>query len=90
MYKELIYAELFIESINEIRAYVAKDSIVQAEKFIDKILDKVDNLEKFPYLGTKIEENLYQYIVNKNYVVYYIISESNILILYVINVKQIN
>lgn len=87
MYKELIYSDLFIESLNEIRMYVAMASVIQADKFIDKILDKIDNLEKFPYLGTKVEESLYQYIINKNYAVYYIITDSNILILYVINVK---
>ena len=87
MHKELIYTDLFAESLNEIRSYVAKDSITQAEIFIDKILEKTKNLEKFPYLGTKVEDNLYQYIINKNYLVYYVISESNILILYVIHVK---
>lgn len=90
MHQELIYSDFFAKSLNEIRVYVANDSVSKADIFIDKILEKTKNLEKFPHLGTKVEKNLYQYIVNKNYVVYYVISESNILILYVINVKQIN
>ena len=90
MHKKLIYSEIFKDSLNEIRVYVANDSVSKADIFVDKILEKTKNLEKFPYLGSKVEKNLYQYVVNKNYVIYYVISESNILVLYVINVKQIN
>ncbi len=88
MYKTLIYSIVALNSLQEISNKISEDSIFRAEKFVQNIIQKIDNLEKFPNLGINIGNNQYKYILDKNYIVIYIISDSKIYILHIVNVKK--
>lgn len=89
MYKrrKVIYSYAVILSLNDIRRYIITDSKTRAEKFINKLLDKIDNLEQFPHLGIKNEENKYLFVIDKNYLITYKIINSKIYILTIKNTK---
>jgi addiction module RelE/StbE family toxin len=43
-----------IEDLIEIKQYIAKDSPKVAQQFIEKLIEMVEHLEKFPQLGKKV------------------------------------
>ena len=71
------------EDLQNIKMYIEIDNPSIAKKIILQILDKIDNLKKFPYMGKmlmyKIEVSTkYRYIIVDNYLVFYLI-EGNII-----------
>ena len=76
--------------LNLIRKYITKDSQKRAEKFINKLIDKIGNLKQFSELGIKIEENKYIYVIDKNYLIKYRIEKDIIYILTIKNIKTKN
>ncbi len=88
MSREVIFTIPFLDSLSEIRNYIKEDSEISAEKFVSNIKSKINNLKKFPHLGKQVNRNLYQYFLNKNYLIYYIIIDSKIFILSIKHVKK--
>lgn len=85
--RKIIYSPNSLSSINQIQKYIIKDSKLRAENFINKLIDKISNLKQFPKLGTKIKENKYLLVIDKNYLIKYKIEKDTIYILTIKNIK---
>lgn len=79
--------------VYDIASYIALDSIIEAEKWIDHIFNYVKRLEKFPESGRYVPElstrKELRELVFKNYRIIYRIEKSTVYILTVRNYKQI-
>jgi toxin ParE1/3/4 len=79
--------------VYDIAVYIALDSIMEAEKWIDNIFDYVQRLEIFPESGRYIPElpnrKDLRELVFKNYRIIYRIEKTIVYILTVKNYKQI-
>ncbi len=85
--RKISYSLNSLNSINQIRKYITKDSQKRAENFVNKLIFRISNLKQFPYLGVKIEENKYVYLIDKKYLVKYRIEKETIYILTIKNIK---
>lgn len=76
------WSELALEDLKSIHDYIAQNSKVYADRFIAKILERVEQLENFPELGRKLPEFSQEYIrelIEGNYrIVYLIDNDKNI------------
>lgn len=84
----LIWTDNALEDINNIRKFIAQDSVIEANKFIDLILQKTDKLKQFPQLGRIVPEKNLDYfreLIIKNYRVIYKIRENSIYIMMVVH-----
>ena len=79
--------------IYDIAAYIALDSIMEAEKWIDNIFNYVQRLQIFPESGRYVPElpsrKDLRELVFKNYRIIYRIEKTKVFILTVQNYKQI-
>lgn len=53
---KIIWTELAIEDLRLVHEYISKDSKAYADKFIEKIINRVDQLESFPESGRVVPE----------------------------------
>ena len=53
---KVIWSPSSLEDIKLIQEYIARDSLNQANLFIDTIIDSVKKLSQFPYSGRMIPE----------------------------------
>jgi len=90
LYKKLIYSILALNSLEEISKRISDDSLIRAEKFVESLILKVQNLKQFPNLGVNIGNGQYKYVLDKNYIAIYTVVDSKIYILHIINVKKEN
>ncbi|MBA7530389.1 hypothetical protein ES705_22595 [subsurface metagenome] len=78
-------ALLDLESIQD---YIKKDSEYYANHFVERIIEAVESLEKFPEMGRKVpeaeEENIRELLFH-NYRIIYRVGTDSILILTVIH-----
>lgn len=84
---EIIYTPVAYLNFEQILIYVRNDLKNRAEQFILDLKNKIDNLSLFPNLGKQVDKNLYLYTIHKNYIIYYLIKENNIFILFIKHVK---
>ena len=81
------------DRVYDIAAYIALDSIMEAEKWIDNIFNYVERLENFPESGRPVPELInrkdIRELVFKNYRIIYRIEKLTVYILTVRNYKQI-
>ena len=78
------WTELAIEDLHSIYNYVAKDSKVYAERLIEKIVNRVDQLINFPKSGRVVPEfnnDLLRELIQGNYRIVYKITSSKVTIL---------
>lgn len=52
----LIWTEIAIEDLKLIHEYISRDSPLYADSFVEKIINRVDQLEKFPKSGRVVPE----------------------------------
>ena len=52
----LIWTEIAIEDLQLIHEYISNDSKVYADRFIGKIINRIDQLENFPKSGRVVPE----------------------------------
>lgn len=70
---ELIIPEIVEQDLLEIWLYIAEDSPVNADRFLDKLNEMAKKLSEFPQMGTErpeLAENLKCFAVDR-YVIYY-------------------
>ena len=53
---KLHWTEIAIDDLKSIHNYISKDSKLYEERFIEKIITRVDQLEKFPKSGRVVPE----------------------------------
>lgn len=75
-----------------IKAYISKDSVYYANKTIEQIKEKANNLLIFPYMGKCVPEfnsKLIRELIYKSYrIIYYVGSSNNIYILKILHHSQ--
>ena len=64
------------DDLEDIRKYIAEDSEEQANKVIRKLLEDIENLQKFPDMGTCLNNKVhidakYRYIITYSYATVY-------------------
>jgi toxin ParE1/3/4 len=52
----IVWTEFAIEDLRLIHDYIARDSKTYADRFIDKLINRADQLEKFPKSGRVVPE----------------------------------
>lgn len=90
MQKKIVYSILAYNEVLIIYNYIAQDSFSRAEKFMFKIVNKIDNLKLFSNIGIKIDENKYILVIDKNYLIRYKIEKNIIYILTIRNVTNLS
>ena len=53
---KIVWTEIAIEDLQLIHEYISKDSKHYADRFIEKIINRVDQLENFPNSGRTVPE----------------------------------
>ena len=53
---KIIWSDLAIEDLKSIHDYISKDSTRYANEMIERIIQRVDQLENFPNSGRKVPE----------------------------------
>lgn len=79
----IIWTEFAIEDIRSIHDYISKDSKRYADRFVEKLLERVDHLESFPKSGRIVPEFnsvSIRELIEGNYRIIYKISSNQIAI----------
>lgn len=82
------WTEPALLDVESIRNYIKRDSEFYASRFIERILDAIDNLRKFPEIGRHVpesEDKSTREILLQNYRIIYHTETEYILILAVIH-----
>jgi addiction module RelE/StbE family toxin len=53
---KIVWTKLAIEDLNFIHEYICRDSKFYADRYIDKLINRVDQLENFPRSGRVVPE----------------------------------
>ncbi|HMP99015.1 MAG TPA: type II toxin-antitoxin system RelE/ParE family toxin [Cyclobacteriaceae bacterium] len=53
---KVIWTEFAVEDLRSIHSYISKDSKVYADRFIEKLISKVEQLEAYPNSGRVVPE----------------------------------
>ena len=75
----IIYEESFISDLNEVTDYITfvLYNPQASERLLKKIYKMIDNLQYFPTLFKQYKETCYRRIVVNNFLIFYLIDESN-------------
>ena len=81
---KLIWTEFAVEDLRLIHEYISRDSKRYADRFIEKLINRIDQLESFPKSGRVVPEfNLesIRELIEGNYRIIYKISTSEVAII---------
>jgi plasmid stabilization system protein ParE len=53
---KIIWSELALEDLKHIHNYISKDSLIYANRVIEKIILRIEQLEEFPRSGRVVPE----------------------------------
>jgi toxin ParE1/3/4 len=82
------WAEPAVSDLEGIRDFIARDSEYYAIRFVEKIIEAVESLQKFPEIGRFVpeaEEKNIRELLFHNYRIIYRVETSRILVLTVIH-----
>lgn len=82
------WTEPSLVDLDSIREYIKRDSEYYAIRFIDRIIEAVENIEKFPEMGRPVpesEETNIRELLFHNYRIMYRVESESILILTIIH-----
>lgn len=88
----LIWSPLAVDRVSEIANYIAKDKLSAAEKWVDTVFSKVEQLKSSPEIGRivpEINDSRFREIIYGNYRIIYRIEKKQISILTIRHGKQI-
>ncbi|MBU2591412.1 MAG: type II toxin-antitoxin system RelE/ParE family toxin [Nitrospinota bacterium] len=88
----VIWSPLAVDRASEIADYIARDKPSAAEKWIDTIFSKVEQLESSPEIGRilpEIDNSQFRELIYGNYRIIYRIETKQISILTIRHCKQI-
>ena len=78
---KLIWTEFALEDLKAIHEYISPDSKIYADKFIEKLIDRVDQLGSFPKSGRSLPEftsEIIRELMEGNYRIVYKINPDHI------------
>ena len=81
---KIIWTEYAVEDLRFIHEYISKDSKRYADRFIEKLFERVDQLESFPKSGRVVPEfnsDSIRELIEGNYRIVYKISSSQVAII---------
>jgi addiction module RelE/StbE family toxin len=84
MGKKIIWATEAFADLQHIHAYIARDSAVIADSFIEKVFASVTRLERFPFLGPKVREwvkSPYRHLIVSPYRIIYRVDKRTVYII---------
>lgn len=73
-----------LDDLTEIWQYISKDSLINANRFMSNLLDYIQMLETFPWVGKiviKTVKRLYRRISFRNYNIIYFVEEKVYIVL---------
>ena len=76
----VIWTDIAVEDLRLIHEYISKDSKFYADRFIEKLIERVDQLENFPKSGRVVPEfnsEIIRELIEGNYRIIYKISNQN-------------
>ena len=89
---KILWSPLAIDRASEIAEYIAQDKPAAAEKWIDTVFSKVEQLKSTPEIGRfvpEIQNNQFRELIYGNYRIIYRIEKKQISILTIRRGKQI-
>lgn len=89
---KVVWSKEALRQLIEIEAYISKDSPERAKRFIDKLIDRGEEINNFPFQGRivpEFSETAIREVIVKRYRIIYKISEKQIEILTVFEGHQI-
>ena len=81
--EKIIWSELALDDLKNIHDYISKDSIIYANRVIEKIIQRIDKLENFPKSGRVVPElnnNSIRELIQNNYRIIYKVTAQEIFI----------
>ena len=85
---KLKFEELALINISQIKLHYNSKKENFGNIFIEDLISDLEKLKIFPNLGSVYVEDVRKLIFNKNYNIYYIVTEKEIIIIKLINSKQ--
>ena len=80
---KIIWSELALDDLKNIHDYISKDSMIYANRVIEKIIQRIDQLEHFPKSGRVVPElnnNSIRELIQNNYRIIYKVTTQEIFI----------
>ena len=80
---KVIWSELALDDLKSIHDYISKDSMIYANRVIEKIIQRIDQLESFPKSGRVVPElnnNSIRELIQNNYRIIYKVTTQEIFI----------
>ncbi len=80
---KVIWTEFALEDLRAIHEYISQDSKVYADKFIEKLIDRVNQLENFSKSGRSVPEfnsETIRELIEGNYRIVYKINPDHIVV----------
>jgi len=80
---KVIWTDFAIEDLKSIHEFISKDSNRYADRFIEKLINRVDQLENFPKSGRVVPEfniNTIRELIEGNYRIIYKVSPGQVAI----------
>jgi toxin ParE1/3/4 len=80
---EIVWREVALDSLQRIRAYIARDNPGAAERVRERILEAVRNLADMPYLGRpgRVEDTRELVVSGTPYIVVYTVLDDQVVII---------
>ncbi|HRG09390.1 MAG TPA: type II toxin-antitoxin system RelE/ParE family toxin, partial [Cyclobacteriaceae bacterium] len=78
---KIIWTDFAIEDLRLIHNYISKDSKLYADRFISKLITRIEQLEKFPQSGRVVPEfdnKILRELIESNYRIIYRIEQNHI------------
>ena len=78
---KVVWTEFALEDLRSIHSYISKDSKIYANKFVEKLINRVDQLESFPKSGRVVpefESDMLRELIEGNYRIVYKINSDHI------------
>jgi addiction module RelE/StbE family toxin len=78
---DVIWTEFAIENLHSIHEYISRDSKLHADRYIDKLIQRVEQLESFPKSGRVVPEfnlDIIRELIEGNYRIIYKLATNQI------------
>jgi toxin ParE1/3/4 len=81
---KIVWTDLAIEDLRSIHEFISKDSKRYADRYVEKLISRVDQLENFPKSGRivpEFDQSTIRELIEGNYRIVYKVTSSQVAIL---------